>query len=162
MMNGFLRENLEDYLSGRLSGKRLEEFERRLRQSPRAAARIAAMTDNASLFESLRFPQGELPPVPAPGFYARVRQQIGEEQETPFWGVFLEPFILRRVAVAACAWLFAVGTVAFYSGGGPRRGNMAESILAEPPAVADYHVRLGSDLDMNRDTMLSAVLLSNR
>lgn len=162
-MNGFLQENLEDYLSGRLSGERRKQFERCLEDDPRSAAKIAAMTDNALLFESLRLPEGELPPVPAPGFYARVRQQIDEERETPFWEVFLEPFILRRIAVAACVWLLAVGTVSFYNGSaGLRHERMAESILAKPPAVADYYVRLGSDLDMNRDTMLSAVLISSR
>ncbi len=162
-MNGFVKEHLEEYLAGRLGGERLKQFERRLQQDPRSAAELAAMTDNASLFEAFTLPEGELPPVPASGFYARVRQQIDEEQKTPFWEVFLEPFILRRVAVAACAWLFAVGTATLYSGGVQHPQNhMAESILAEPPAVADYYVRLGSDLDMNRDTMLSAVLAPSR
>ena len=161
-MNGFIKEHLEEYLSGRLGGERLKQFERWRQQDPRSAAELAAMADNASLFEAFNLPKGELPPVPDAGFYARVRRQIDKEQRTPFWEVFLEPFILRRVAVAACVWLFAVGTVTFYRGGPPRQNHMAESILTAPPAVADYYVRLGSDLDMNRDTMLSAVLVSSR
>ncbi len=161
-MNRFVKEHLEEYLSGRLGGERLEQFERRLEQDPRSAAELAAMIDNASLFEAFDLPAGELSPVPSPGFYARVRRQIAEEEKTPFWEVFLEPFILRRVAVAACVWLFAVGAATLYRGGEPARSHMAESILAKPPAVADYYVRLGSDLDMNRDTMLSAVLAPSR
>lgn len=162
-MNKFVKENLEEYLSGQLSGEQLKQFKLLLQQDPHSAAELSAMTDGASLFEAFNLPVGDLPPVPAPGFYARVRRQIDEEERTPFWGVFLEPFILRRVAVAFFVWLFAIGTATLYrSGVRPHREHMAELILAEPPAIADYYVRLGSDLDMNRDTMLSAVLVSSR
>ena len=161
-MDGFVKDNLEEYISGQLGGEQLKEFERRLEQDPGAAANLLAIEDNASLFETLRVPEGEFL-APSAGFYARVRQQIEHEEDTSFWAVFLEPFILRRVAVAAFAWLFVIGAATFYKDSiRIDQTHMAESILAQPPAVSDYYVRLGSDLDMNRDTMLSAVLVSRR
>lgn len=162
-MNKFVKENLEEYLSGQLSGEQLKQFEQCLERNPRSAAELSAMIDNASLFDAFKPANEELLPIPAPGFYARVREQIAEEEEAPFWGVFLDPFILRRVTVAAFVWLFLIGTTMFYrDGAGLSHNHMAESILIEPPAVADYYVRLGPNLEMNRDTMLSTVLLSGR
>ncbi len=161
-MDGFVKENLEEYLSGQLGGEQLKDFERRLENDPEAVAELSAMVENASLFETLRIAEDDFL-APSPGFYARIRRQIEHEEDTSFWAVFLEPFILRRVAVAAFAWLFLMGVATFYRDGvNMQQTHMAESILAQPPAVSDYYVRLGSDLDMNRDTMLSAVLVSRR
>jgi len=60
------------------------------------------------LFSTLRSPD---PPLPAPGFYARVNKLIEEQQPAPFWAAALEPFFGKRLALASLLVMATLGTV---------------------------------------------------
>ena len=66
------------------------------------------MREMAVLFSSLRSPD---PPVPAPGFYARVNVLIEQQRPAPFWSAALEPFFGKRLALASLLMLAMLGTV---------------------------------------------------
>jgi anti-sigma factor RsiW len=156
-MDPFLKDRVEEYLSGELAGRDLAEFEARLERDPAGAAEIAAMLDGHALFASIRVSPEEAP-IPAPGFYARVNRLIEDERKTPFWEVFLQPFMLRRLAFAALMWMFMLGSAALFTDTTTRTNTeLADLILSEQPP-ANYHVRMGPDIDRNRASMLAVMM----
>ena len=66
------------------------------------------MREMSELFSTLRSPE---PPVPAPGFYARVSNLIDKQQPQSFWAFFLEPVFGKRLALASLLLLATLGTV---------------------------------------------------
>ncbi len=160
-MDNFIKENLEDYLSGGLLGRRKEEFESYLSANPKAAEELARHRETASLLHELRAPEEDGMPVqPAPGFYARVMSQVEEERGVPFWATFLEPVLVKRLAFASLMWFFLLGAYAtVFDGSAESTVHVAERMLTRPPPP-EYEVRLGSDLEQNRDSMLSVLLVS--
>ena len=156
-MDPFLKDRIEEYLSGELAARDLAEFEARLERDPAGAAEIAAMLDGHVLFAAIRV-SPEDTPIPAPGFYARVNRLIEEERKTPFWEVFLQPFMLRRLAFAALMWMFMLGSAALFTDTTTRTNTeLADLILSEQPP-ANYHVRMGPDIDRNRASMLAVMM----
>ena len=156
-MDSFVKDRIEPYLSGQLSGAELAEFESRLERDPAGAAEIAAMLDGCALFEAIRVTPEEAP-IPAPGFYARVNRLIEEEKGTPFWEVFLQPFMLRRLAFGALMWMFMLGSAALVTDTTTDNNTaLADLILSEQPP-ANYHVRMGPDIDLNRASMLAVMM----
>ncbi|MCB9385650.1 MAG: hypothetical protein H6509_13625 [Bryobacterales bacterium] len=148
---------MEAYLAGDLAGQELTEFEARLERSSDDEAEIAAMLETHSLFDSIRVSPEETP-VLAPGFYARVNQLIEEEKKVPFWEVFLQPFMLRRLAFAALMWMFMLGSATLMTDTTTKSNTeLADLILSEQPPV-NYHVRMGSDIDQNRASMLAVMM----
>ena len=160
-MDKFLLSNLESYLSGRLGGSACREFERRLERNPRARDEIRKMAGICGMFESFDI-SSEGPMGPAPGFSARVINKIEAERQPEFWDFLMRPLVIRRVAMASCAWLLMLFSASAYdSFGQPTTRQISQAILAEPPESADYcNVRLGCDIDMNRSSMLAAVMVS--
>jgi anti-sigma factor RsiW len=158
-MDDLMKENLEDHLAGTLAGERKGEFESYLAKHPKAAEELARFEESAELLRELRVEDGdEMSFHPAPGFYGRVMRQVDDERGVPFWMVFLEPFLLRRLAFASLMWLALLGSYVAVSGSAdPRNPHVAEHILTRPP-TPEYEVRLGPDLDENRDSMLSVML----
>ncbi len=158
-MDDLMKENLEDHLAGMLAGERKAEFESYLAQHPKAAEELVRFEESADLLRELRPEEDDAMSLhPAAGFYGRVMRQVEEESGVPFWMVFLEPFLLRRLAFASLMWLALLGSYIVASEA-PDPGNphVAEHILTRPP-TPEYRVRLGSDLDENRDSMLSVML----
>jgi anti-sigma factor RsiW len=156
-MDRFLQDRLEDYLSGALAGKELAEFESRLSRDAASAAEIAQFVETGKLFAAIRLDGGELA-VPAPGFYARVNQLVESEKETPFWAVFLQPFMMRRLAFGALMWMFVLGSASLLTDTTTRTNHeLADLILSEQPP-ANYHVRMGPDIDRNRASMLAVMM----
>lgn len=156
-MDPFLKDRIEEYLSGDLTGEDLAAFEAALERDSNGAAEIAAMLESHSLFEAIRV-DAEEAPVLAPGFYARVSRAIEEEKRTPFWEVFLQPFMLRRLAFAALMWMFMLGSAALFTDTTTRTNTaLADLILSEQPP-ANYHVRMGPDIDRNRASMLAVMM----
>jgi hypothetical protein len=109
----------------------------------------------------LRAPEGE-PQGPEPGFYARVLQCIDREQVEPFWTFFLQPMFVRRLAFGSLMWLALVGSyVVSFSNPSEEIGRrLAEAVLTDQPASDYYRVRLGNNLEQNRDSMLAVVVAS--
>jgi anti-sigma factor RsiW len=156
-MDRFLQDRLEEYLSGELAGKELAEFEARLERDEDSAAEIAQFVETRALFEAIRVEPSEMV-APAPGFYARVNHLIESEKETPFWEVFLQPFMLRRLAFAALMWMFVLGSATLYTDDTTQANTqLADMILSEQPP-ANYHVRMGADINQNRDSMLAVMM----
>ena len=52
-MDPFVKDRLEDYLSGDLPDADLERFEAKLSEDPEAAAEVARLTETSSLFEAM-------------------------------------------------------------------------------------------------------------
>lgn len=156
-MDPFLQDRLEEYLSGELAGPELAEFEARLERDSGSAAEIVQFTETCALFDAIRVDPSEMI-APAPGFYARVNRLIEFERETPFWEVFLQPFMLRRLAFAALMWMFVLGSATLVTDTTTRSNTqLADLILSEQPP-ANYHVRMGADIDQNRDSMLAVMM----
>jgi hypothetical protein len=155
-MDRFLLERMEEYFSGALAGKDLAEFEARLERDVVSAAEIARFIETRALFAAIRVHADA--PALGPGFYARVNRMIDEEKGTPFWGVFLQPFMLRRLAFAALMWMFILGSAAVFTDTTTRTNTeLADLILSEQPP-ANYHVRMGADIDRNRASMLAVMM----
>ena len=158
-MDRFLRSNLEDYLSGQLGETTRREFESHMGRDPKSRDEIVRMTEISGMFGSFDIPQGDRL-GPSPGFCGKVLRTIEADRKHEFWDYLLQPLVIRRVAMASCAWLLAVFSAnAYDSRNQPSTEHIAQTILAEPPESADYcNVRLGCDIDMNRSSMLAAVM----
>ena len=160
-MDDVMKENLEDHLSGMLAGERKREFDDYLAKHPKAAHELAEIEESSALFSALELDEEEeMQAHPAPGFYGRVMREVEEERSEPFWMVFLEPFLIRRLAFASLMWLALLGSyiVVAQSSSNTSDPQMVTRILAQPPE--HYQVRLGGNLDENRNSMLSVMLAS--
>ncbi len=160
-MDELIKENLEDHLSGVLTGQRKKEFEDYLAQHPKEAEKLVRMEECSTLFAVLRPNEEEKALAQlAPGFYGRVMRKVEQEQKEPFWMVFLEPFLLRRLAFASLMWLALLGSyIVVAQGPDTRDPQVMARILTHPPSP-EYQVRLGGDLDKNRNSMLNVLLAS--
>ena len=160
-MDDFMKENLEDYLSGVLGGRRKDEFESYLETNPKAAETVAQQREAAALVSELRAPEQDgLPVQPSPGFYARVMSRVDEERSVPFWEALIEPLFVKRLAFACLMWFFLLGAyVTVFDGAGEDTAHVAERMLTQPQSP-EYHVRFGGDLKLNRDSMLTAIVTS--
>lgn len=160
-MDKFLIANLEGYLSNQLGEAARREFRRRLEADAAASAEIAKMVGISKLFESLDLDQ-ETCLGPSPGFHTRVLHRIEAARRPAFWEILVQPLVMQRVAFAACAWLLMLVSAGMYqASANSSTQDIAQVILAHPPESPDYcNVRLGSDIDMNRSSMLAAVMVS--
>lgn len=159
-MDDVMKENLEDHLSGMLAGERKREFDDYLAKHPKAASELAEIEESSALFGALELDEDEeVQAHPAPGFYGRVMREVEEERSEPFWMVFLEPFLIRRLAFASLMWLALLGSyIVVAQSPDTADPQVATRILTQPPE--HYQVRLGGDLDENRNSMLSVMLAS--
>ena len=157
-MKDFVRDQLEDYLSGALHSQGQAKLEAFLRENPAEVEELTLFEESAELLKELRLPEDEIL-EPEPTFYARVMQQVESEREIPFWAVFLQPAFGRRLAFGSLMWLALLGgyVVTF---GGPAEDatqHIAERLLTEPPS-ANYELRLSADLHRNRNLMLAGMM----
>ena len=72
----------------------------------------------------------------------------------------MQPPVIRRLALASCAWLLAlISTSLYQQSAEAATEHTARVVLAQPPESADYcSVRLGPDIERNRRSMLAAVM----
>jgi anti-sigma factor RsiW len=160
-MESFLRDILEDYLSGNLSRARKAQLESFLARHPEATEELEEFRRTSLLLAELRAPEGEME-GPEAGFYARVMQAIDQQRQEPFWMFFLQPVFVRRLAFGSLMWLALVGgyVASFGSPSAEISRRLAEAVLTDQPASDYYRVRLGNDLKQNRDSMLAVVMTS--
>jgi anti-sigma factor RsiW len=107
-MHQTIQNGLEEYLAGTASDSDRLLIEAHLDTCAECRMEVEAMMEMSSLFDSLRSPE---PPIPAPGFYARVSQVIEQQQSTSFWSSWLEPAFGRRLAFGSLLALVMLGTV---------------------------------------------------
>jgi len=156
-MDPFVKDRIEEYLTGDLLGSDLEKFEEKLAEDPEAMELIESFGESASLFEAIRVEPTEA--TLGGDFYAHVQQVIDKEKEIPFWAVFTEPFMLKRMAFGALMWMFALGSLTLMSDQSTARStDLADMILRDQPAVQLFQARMISGLEQNREAMLGVVL----
>jgi anti-sigma factor RsiW len=159
-MDSFLRDILEDYLSGTLSRDRKAQLEAHLARHPKAAEQLEEFRQTSLMLSELRAPQDA--PGLEVGFYARVLQCIEQQRAEPFWTFFLQPLFMRRLAFGSLMWLAVVGAyvVSFSNPSEEISQRLAQSVLTEQSVSDYYRVRLGNNLEQNRDSMLAVVMTS--
>jgi anti-sigma factor RsiW len=160
-MNEILRENLEALLDGDLTETERTRLEQHLNNDAAEREEFEAFRETSLLLRELRPSDGE-EWEPDPGFYARVSRRIDRERTVPFWQVFLEPMIARRLAFAGLMWLLLLGTytVAFNEVPLESSPHTVEAMLMSRPL--EYNVRLGADLERNRNSMLAVVMRAGK
>ena len=156
-MKQFVREWLEDYLSGTLTAQQEAKLELHLQEHPEDAAELALYSESSGVFENLRAPEGV---EPAGDFYAHVMQRVEEQLAVPFWMFFLQPAFARRLAFGGLMWLALLGgyVVTFDSIGEESAPLVAERILNQPRS-SEFNVRLGADIEQNRNSMLAVLMV---
>lgn len=107
-MHQSIQDGLEDFLTGKADSGDRVRIEAHLRECAACRREVEQMKEISDLFSSLRSPD---PPIPTPGFYARVTGLIEKQQPESFWAAFLEPVFGRRLAFASLLVLATLGTV---------------------------------------------------
>ena len=107
-MHRVIQDGLEDFLAGTADSAGRARIESHLKECAECRKEVEAMREMSGLFASLRSPD---PPVPAPGFYARVSNRIEQQQPQSAWGLFLEPVFGKRLALASLMMLAMLGTM---------------------------------------------------
>jgi len=137
-MHQTVQDGLEDFLAGSADRNTEMRIEAHLRQCEACRREVEAMKEMSEMFSCLRSPD---PPVPAPGFYARVTSLIEKQQPESFWTAVLEPVFGRRLALASLLFLAVLGTVLMTRETEYAVGPSPEMILAvetEAPALQSH------------------------
>jgi len=129
-MHGVVVESLEEYLSGTLKPAAQRQFEAHLGGCRACREEVASMREASLLFGSLRFDQA---PEPAPGFFARVMEQVGARKATPsFAALFALDFAFgRRLAFASLMTLAVLGSFLVARESAYPAGPSPETIMAQ-------------------------------
>jgi anti-sigma factor RsiW len=142
-----MRERLEEYLSGRLSGAALREAEDHLAACQACRRRIEEMRRHSQWLRTLRA-AGETDP--APGFYARVLDRIESQRSPSVWSLFLEPAFARRLAYASLALLLVLGSL-IVAGTPPDPVAYSPDVIMSEKPVAQF---IGDDEERDREVVL--------
>jgi anti-sigma factor RsiW len=132
-MHAVLMDSLEEYLAGVLKPAAQQEIEAHLNACDACREEVRSMQDVSQLFLSLRPEEIE---GPAPGFYARVMEQVGERMATPSlanvfglnlaWG--------RRLIFASLLTLAVLGGYLVSRESGYAAGPSPEAVMAQQEA----------------------------
>ena len=108
-MHAVVMESLEEYLSGALKPEAHRDIEAHLNLCEPCRQEMAGMLEISQLFGAFT-PQEKL--EPAPGFYARVMQQVGGRKAVPSFASFfaLDVAFGRRLVFASLLTLAALGS----------------------------------------------------
>src|SRR5471032_1588727 len=134
-MHAVVMESLEEYLSGTLGLAADRDVEAHLSACERCREELAGLRDISKLFVSLQ-PEATL--EPAPGFHARVIQQIGERKAVPaFAGFFaLDLAFGRRLAFASLLTFAILGSYLVMREGEYPTGLSPETVMAQQNSPA--------------------------
>jgi len=129
-MHAVLMDSLEEYLAGALEPATQRKIEAHLSTCKLCREEIHNMQDVSQLFVSLR---SEEVFEPSPGFYAGVRQQVGERRAAPsFAGLFAMDFAFgRRLVFASLLTLAVLGSYLVSSEIEYQTGPSPEAVMAE-------------------------------
>ena len=108
-MHAVVMESLEEYLSGTLKPEAHRDIEAHLNLCEPCRQELAGMRKISQMFEAFA-PQNSV--EPAPGFYARVMQQVGGRKAVPSFASFfaLDTVFARRLVFASLLTLAALGS----------------------------------------------------
>jgi len=154
-MHELIRNDLEDYLGGRLGGGREVEFRRHLAGCGACREQVAQLEAQSVLLRSLRPCQEEL--APGAGFYARVVERIEAQRAASLWSVFLQPIFARGLLYASLALFLIVGSSVLWSS----ENHEVLSNDANPVGlIAGYgpHAQPVTDPDAAKDAVMAEVL----
>jgi anti-sigma factor RsiW len=134
-MHAVLMDSLEEYLAGSLKPAAQRELEAHLNACDACREEVRSMQDVSQLFASLRSEEIE---SPAPGFYARVMEQVGERMAVPSlanmfglnlaWG--------RRLIFASLLTLAVLGGYLASRESGYAAGPSPEAVMAQQESPA--------------------------
>ena len=146
-MHQIIQDGLEDFLAGACNRADQSRIESHLEQCGECRREVDTMKDLSSMFLTLRSPD---PPLPSPGFYARVTTLIEKQEPDSLWAAFFEPVFGRRLALACLLLMATLGTVLMSRETEYATGPTPEMILAVERAAPGLEA---SPL-LDRDQML--------
>jgi predicted anti-sigma-YlaC factor YlaD len=146
-MHQIIQDGLEDFLAGSADRESRQRIDRHLEECAGCRQEVEAMKEMSDLFATLQSPD---PPVPSPGFYARVSSLIEKQQPESFWGALFAPVFGRRLALASLLVLATLGTVLMSRETEYLAGPSPEMVLA----VERDDAAMPSGPVMDRDQML--------
>ena len=108
-MHAVVMESLEEYLSGTLKPAAHRDIEAHLSICEPCRQEVAGMQEISQLFGAMSSKEAI---EPAPGFYARVMQQVGGRTAVPAFASFfnLDLAFARRLVFASLLMLAALGS----------------------------------------------------
>ena len=106
-MHGSIRDRLEDLLTTEPSGVGNQETTEHLLSCPTCSSALESMRAQSMMLRSLRAPENA---EPAPGFYARVLQQIEERTGNSIWSVFVYSPFGKRLLYGSLTLALMLGT----------------------------------------------------
>ena len=139
-MHAVVMESLEEYLAGTLKPAVLRDIEAHLNSCEMCRQEVADMQEVSQWFGALKAPE-EL--TPAPGFYARVMQQVGHRQAVPsFAGFFALDFAFgRRLVFASLLTLAVLGSYLVSHESEYPTGPSPEAVMAQQDSPAYDNAR---------------------
>src|ERR1051326_6890025 len=99
-MHAVVMDNLEEYLSGSLEPATLRDIEAHLSTCQMCQEEVLGMRDVSHLFGSLRHDETESWDI-APGFYAKVWEQVGQSRPVSAFSNFFDMAFGRRLVFAS-------------------------------------------------------------
>jgi anti-sigma factor RsiW len=134
-MHAVMMENLEEYLAGTLEPAQFREVEAHLSNCGMCREEIRGMQELTGLFGALRTDETKTWDI-APGFAAKVMEQIGRRQPVPAFASFfaLSGVFGRRLVFASLLMLAVVGSYLVTHEAQYPVGPSPEAILAQQNA----------------------------
>jgi anti-sigma factor RsiW len=154
-MHELIRNDLEDYLGGRLRPEREAGFRQHLAGCGACRQQVAEFEAQSVAWRRLRAPQEGL--APEPGFYGRVMERIEAQRAASLWSVFLQPVFARGLLYASLALFLAVGSSVLWTS----ENHEVLSNDANPVGlIAGYgpHAQPVADPDDAKDAVMDEVL----
>jgi predicted anti-sigma-YlaC factor YlaD len=149
-MHSLIEDGLEDFLAG-ATGRERVRIEEHLKECAECRKEVNAMKEMSALFKTLRCDD---PPIPDPGFYARVTNRIERDRPVSFWSGILEPVFGRRMALASLLVLATLGTVLISR-------ETAEYATGPSPEMV-MAVEKDAPVSIDRDQMLYTLVSHNQ
>lgn len=153
-MHELVRNQLEELLSGRLTGHARQSVEEHLSACAPCRETLQDMRQHSRTLASLRAPAAL---DPSPGFYSRVLQSIEEQSRPSFWNLLLDPMFGRRLVYATLSLTVLLGALLLITQ--PEPVELAQSpveVMAvsekQPPAAAA--AEWGNDMQQDRQVFL--------
>jgi len=136
-MHAVVMDSLEEFLAGSLKPAAQREIEAHLASCDTCREEIGSMQEVSQLFLSLR-PAEAVVDVPAPGFYARVMEQVSERQAVPsVANVFGLGFAFgRQLIFASLLTLAVLGSYLVMRESGYAAGPSPEAVMAQQESPA--------------------------
>jgi len=148
-----IRDNLEEYLKGSTQ-KVPQAFHAHLVACEECASELRLLETQANMLRLLRSDAGV---GLSPGFYARVKGRVEEQDRGSIWSVFLQPSFGRRLAIASATLVVLLGTYLVTTEPGDQSVALAPTVVTDPvsgPASDTGTVQDNLQQQRRRDAVL--------